>query len=128
MAELKDYLLSRLMWGFDGMVELDDRDIIRQFLDDYYGSAAAPFIRQYMEVVTGSLIDSGYFVRYSFDGVHAPFLTPMVLLTSADAFSHARAVAANDSVIRTRVARSSMAVYFVVLSRWQELRAFATAE
>ena len=128
MAELKDYLLSRLMWGFDGMVELDDRDIIRQFLDDYYGTAAAPFIRHYMDTVTGSLIDSGYFVRYSFDGVHAPYLTPMVLLTSADAFVHARVVVANSSVILTRVVRSSMAVYFVVLSRWQELRSFAKAE
>ena len=135
MNELKDFLLSKLMWEplsphryiAGKSVLCDAHDLITEFINDYYGSSAAPFVRLYMDTMVGSLADTGYFVRYSFDGVHAPFLTPLALLTSADAWVHARSVT-NNTVMRERVARSSMAVYFVVLQRWAELRSFAAAE
>ena len=42
-SELRAYLLSKLMWD----VNADDREIIEQFLKDYYGPAA-PFLSQYL--------------------------------------------------------------------------------
>ena len=41
--ELKDYLASAMMWD----PSQDDRQLIAQFLESYYGNAA-PFVRLYV--------------------------------------------------------------------------------
>ena len=47
MAELRGWLLSQLMWN----PQQDDRKLIREFLDGYYGKAAAKPIFHYLELL-----------------------------------------------------------------------------
>ena len=55
MAELKAYLISKLLWNPDA----DDNEIIDDFLNGYYGDAGA-YIRQYVEALNKSLQESGH--------------------------------------------------------------------
>lgn len=53
-AELRTYLVSRLMWNDEVNVD----SLMRHFLDGYYGKAA-PFIYRYIQIMEGALISSG---------------------------------------------------------------------
>ena len=44
-------------------VSTDDRTLIREFVDGFYGAAAAPFIHLYMDLVHGSIADTGTVIR-----------------------------------------------------------------
>ena len=121
MTELKDFLLSRMMYD----PSLNDREVIADFVLDYYGGAA-PFVQNYLDIMHGSVLDTGYVLTQEF-AIDAPFLTPIALLTSAAAFVQGRA-AVRGTMYEERLAASSMAVYNVVLQRWAELRAFAIQE
>jgi hypothetical protein len=54
MAGLRAYLIAELMWNPDA----DDRAIIDEFLNGYYGEAG-PYIRQYIDRMQESLLASG---------------------------------------------------------------------
>ena len=53
MAELKAYLISKLLWNPD----IDDNEIIDDFMTGYYGDAGI-YIRQYIEALNKSLHES----------------------------------------------------------------------
>ena len=55
MAELKAYLISKLLWNPD----LNDNEIIDDFVNGYYGSAGV-YIRQYIDALKNSLLESGH--------------------------------------------------------------------
>lgn len=63
-------------------------------------------------------------------GTNKTYLTPLAVLSSATAFKQALAAiqpsAKNASILIGRVQRASMAITYVVLWRWHELRAFAS--
>jgi len=47
MAEMRAWVTAQLMWN----PNQDDRALIREFIEGYYGTNAAPFIRQYLELI-----------------------------------------------------------------------------
>jgi len=53
-SELKCYLISRLLWN----PEINADSVINQFLDGYYGQAA-PYIREYIDLLQEEYIKSG---------------------------------------------------------------------
>ena len=53
---MKAFLMTSVM--FDPSV--DDETVISNFLDAYYSAKAAPFIRQYMDIMHGSIADTNY--------------------------------------------------------------------
>lgn len=53
-AELRAYLVSKLMWNSDANVD----SLMQHFLHGYYGQAA-PYLYQYIKVMEGALIGSG---------------------------------------------------------------------
>ena len=61
----------------------------------------------------------------SFDHT-AAFLTPIALLTSAEALQHAVELTTAGSKYRERVEVAKLAVYYPILLRWDEMRGFAT--
>jgi len=54
MAELRGYLIARLLWKPD----TDPQAIIDDFVNGYYGNAG-PFIRQYIDTMNYALLNSG---------------------------------------------------------------------
>eukprot|EP01052_Picozoa_sp_SAG31_P055093 SAG31_NODE_15018_length_775_cov_1.071006_2_plen_164_part_01 len=59
-------------------------------------------------------------------GIEKSYLTPMSLLTSANAFKDALNAVSQESALTSRVERASMAVKYVALWRWTELQTFAS--
>jgi hypothetical protein len=123
LSELKDFVLSSLMW--DPTVSPEQE--ISKFLELYYGPLVAPFIREYMDTFHGAIADTDYFMGEGF-GNNAGFLTPIALLTAAEALARARALAPAGSTVALRLAGSSLALDWSFLQRWPELRNFANAE
>eukprot|EP01043_Picozoa_sp_COSAG02_P035845 COSAG02_NODE_2592_length_8465_cov_2.118695_6_plen_339_part_00 len=81
-----------------------------------------------------SVDETGYFLHSCCvpppTGVNKTYLQPIALLTSATAFKQALAAipptGPNTATLTGRVERASMAILYVVLWRWHELRAFAS--
>ena len=53
-SELKNYLIARLLWR----PAADAGAVVREFLDGYYGAAAAPWIAKYIQGLEGALAQS----------------------------------------------------------------------
>jgi len=121
LVQLKDYLLAKALW--DPTVDADD--LTSAFLAGYYGDAAG-FVGAYMDAMVAGIEQAQYYMHEAFD-IDAPFLTPAVLLMSAQAFANASAaVASADVRFVRRVEQAAMAVMYIALFRWDELQAYAT--
>eukprot|EP01052_Picozoa_sp_SAG31_P009791 SAG31_NODE_523_length_14545_cov_4.805067_8_plen_384_part_00 len=139
LEELKDFLMSELLWD----ASLDPDTLIAEFLLAYYGRAAK-YIRLYMDTMHAAVKQTNYFLKaccmHPPAGVKQAFLTPEAVLASAKAFEDARTVlehqreqqqqqvvVANTTVAKQieRVERAMMGTTYVILWRWDELRAFA---
>jgi len=109
-GELRAYLLSRLMWEPKGDVSA----WMDEFLAGYYGEAAAPHIRGYIDYL------ADYVTQYH---VHAGIyenpqdVIPDALIPDLDAFWDAAEAAAADEGQLNRIQRSRMQVRFLKLHR-----------
>ncbi len=104
MALLRSYLISKLMWDPDA----NDKAIINEFLNGYFG-AAAPFIRQYIESMQESLVKSGMVLSIFGDPIHAKnaYLSAEMMQQYKQLFDKAeKAVASNPELLkRVKTAR-----------------------
>jgi hypothetical protein len=115
MSELRAWVLARLLWNpFQ-----DDRALIREFVEGYYGTAAAPHILGYLELMVGA--SAGYKLG-CFSKTDTPFHQFTTLAEAEKLWDQAEKAAAGDAnhVLRIRVAR--LPLRYVWLSRWVELR------
>ena len=120
MDALKDYVMGRMLWN----VTLNADDLIEEFLSGYYGKAA-PFIRIYMDTMHGSIADTSYYMHENVPS-DAPFLTPMAVISSAQAFQDALKVV--SGVKKSRVDIAKVSIYYTTLLRWDEMQGFAKNE
>ena len=104
MALLRGYLISKLMWKPDA----DDKIIMDEFLNKYYG-AAGPYIRRYIDVMHESLVKSGMQLNIFGDPVDAKdaYLSSEMMPQYNQLFDEAEKAVSNDPELlrRTRVAR-----------------------
>ena len=56
-AELRAYILTKLMWDRTVAVE----PLMMEFMNAYYGEAAAPFIKEYIDLITRKAMDTSHF-------------------------------------------------------------------
>lgn len=123
MEELKSYVMARVMLD----PTLDDRALIQTFLTGYYGVAAAPHIMDFLTTMQQSANATKFYMRFSFAGLTAPFLTPAVVLRGATSLAAAKSAAAGNSLHAQHVTQSSLGIYYVFLERWLELADYANA-
>jgi hypothetical protein len=121
LVGLKDYIIAR------GLREpaFDSSRAIQAYTRGYFG-AGGPYVEQYMKAMVEGIEASGYYMRESFDW-HAPFLTPPLLLKSANAFAAAANATTGDSGdgrFHRRCSEAAMPLMFTVLLRWDELRSY----
>lgn len=119
LAWAHSYVISRSLWD----PTEDSEAAIRRFTDGYFGSGAAPFVRDYMDAMCEGIEKTAYYMHESFDE-HAAFLQPALLLRSAQAFGSAASAASGRFI--GRVSAAAMPLMYVVLFRWDELRAYAS--
>ena len=104
MALLRSYLISKLMWKPDA----DDKMIMDEFLNNYYG-AAGPYIRRYIDIMHDSLVKSGMQLNIFGDPVDAKeaYLSAEMMPQYNQLFDEAEKTVSNDPELlrRTQVAR-----------------------
>ena len=116
---LKAYLIEEMLWDPTQVPEL----LIAEFLSAYYGESAV-FVEQYMERMHEALLDAAPYKLTNADEPTAPFLSPDALLTSVALLKKGAAVVTTD-IRRVRMETMQLAVYYPILLRWTEMRAFA---
>lgn len=107
---------------------LNPQSLVKNFLLGYYGQDAAPYVRLYMDIFTGAIDDTNFYMRENFP-VNAAFLTPAGLIAAMralnDGASAASAVADTTTKYVDRVREVMISVQYVVLLRWEEVLKFA---
>lgn len=117
MGELRAWVLAQLLWN----PEQDDRALINEFLDGYYGPAAAKPIRRYLELMFKS--SEGVNLTCFLDPVkNPPHLRFKSLAKAERLWQQAEKVAAHDPELLARVRLSHLPVRYAFLSRWGRLR------
>lgn len=116
MAELRGWLLAQLLWN----PQQDDRALLREFVEGYYGSAAAPHILRYFDLVHAA---SAKVNLTCFSSTDVAFLKFKPLAEAEQLWAQAEQAAAGSTpelLPRVRLAR--LPLRYVWLTRWQPLR------
>jgi hypothetical protein len=115
MGELRAWLLAQLL----GKPQQDDRALIREFLNGYYGQAAAKPILRYLELMHEA---SKNFNLACFLRKDPPHLRFKPLMEAERLWQQAEKSATQDPELLARVRLSHLPVRYAFLSRWSALR------
>ncbi|MDQ3815588.1 MAG: DUF4838 domain-containing protein, partial [Armatimonadota bacterium] len=115
MAELRAWVLAHLLWN----PHQDDKALIAEFLHGYYGSAAAPYIRQYLDLMRDA--SRGFYLT-CFSPSDAPFLQFGPLTQAERLWQQAEIAVKDDPEKLWRVRQGHLSVRYVWLVRWSQLR------
>lgn len=113
-AELRAWVLAQLLWD----PRRDDRALIREFLEGYYG-AAAPIIGRYLEAMHEA--SAGWNLT-CFSRTDTPFHRFAPLSRAEALWREAEAAVAGDAELLARVQRGRLWLGYVWLARWDPLR------
>ncbi len=111
LAPLRTWLAARLLWD----PQLDQQQLTMEFLNGYYGSEAAPWLRRYLDLLTAEVEQSGQ-PLLCLGEENAPWLRSETLHQAADLLRQAVA-AAPEGERQQRVRRAALPVAFLLLWR-----------
>ncbi|MBU0610020.1 MAG: DUF4838 domain-containing protein [Armatimonadetes bacterium] len=119
MAELRAWVLAKLLWN----PKRDDKQLIDEFLDGYFGPAAAP-IRQYLTLLHDSAEKTRTYLSIGVPPTSA-FLSFELMSQAEKLFNDAEAAVKDtpDLLLRVQIAR--LPIRYVWTMRWQEFQAQA---
>ena len=115
-VRMRAWLLAHLMWD----PRRDEKALVREFLDGYYG-AAAPHLQQYLDLINDTAERSDVYLR-CFMRDTSPWLTTDVLNQATQLFQKAEKAVADDPVLSQRVRRERLPLDHVWLNRYDLLR------
>jgi hypothetical protein len=115
MAELRAWVLAQLLWN----PIQDDRALINEFLEGYYGPQAAPHLRRYLDLMHDA--SKGYNLP-CYSPTDAPHLRYKPLAEAEKLWQQAEDAAANSPEFLERIRLGHLPVRYVWLSRWDKLR------
>jgi len=115
LGELRAWVLAQLLWN----PQQDDRALIKEFLEGYYGKAAAKPIGRYLELMHKASKD---FYLACFIRKDPPQLRFKPLAEAEQLWQEAEKAARKDSELLARVRVSHLPVRYAFLSRWGALR------
>ncbi|HSV74377.1 MAG TPA: DUF4838 domain-containing protein [Chthonomonadales bacterium] len=115
MAEMRAWVLAQLMWN----PYQDDRKLIREFLDGYYGREAARSIWQYLLLMQRA---ARGFHMGCFTPPTAPYLRFATLRRAEQLWEAAERAASGDPERLWRVRQGRLPVWYAWLVRWPQLR------
>ena len=116
MAELRSWVLAQLLWN----PRQDDRKLIHEFLDAYYGSAAAKPIREYLDLLQDASKDFhlACFLRKD----PPPYLEFKTAGPAERLWQQAEKAAASDAERLIRVRLAHLPLRLAILRHWDRLR------
>ncbi|NOX54409.1 MAG: DUF4838 domain-containing protein [Planctomycetes bacterium] len=115
-VRMRAWLLAHLMWD----PNRDEKALIREFLEGYYGPAA-PYLQQYLDLLHDAAERSGVYLR-CFMSDTSSWLTLDDLNTATRLYEQAMKAVADDPVLRRRVRRERLPLDHVWLKRYHVLR------
>ena len=117
---LRHYIVSHVLWD----PRADDKRLMDDFLEGYYGKSAAPHLKRFIMFLDAASRKDGQFVNLKHDGME--FLTRMELLELAAIMDDAVAAAEKDGeVFAGRVRRERLSVDNGIFIEYDELRDLA---
>ena len=118
MAELRAWMLAKLLWN----PNQDDRKLMREFLEGYYGPAADS-IEAYLTVIHDSVDKSGYYLGCLTGNDPAPSFLPVEVLVEGWKYLKAAEKAAEgQELIANRVRMAQLPVLYSLLRDWKAYR------
>jgi hypothetical protein len=113
-AELRSYLLSKLMWNPEENVDT----LMNDFLRGYYGAASVP-IRKYIDEMRGALLASGKQLRIfgSPNEAAVSYLTPELIQRYKQLFDEAEKAVAADPEVLERVRTARLPLNFAIMEQ-----------
>ncbi|MBM3496513.1 MAG: DUF4838 domain-containing protein, partial [Armatimonadetes bacterium] len=115
MSELRAWVLAQLLWN----PKLDDRKLISEFLDGYYGRSAARPLREYLRLMSSAA--KGFYMG-CFTSPNAPYLGYSVLSKAERLMEQAERSVAGDPDLSWRVRQARLPLWYAWLTRWSQLR------
>ncbi len=111
-AELRAYLVSKLMWNTDADVDA----LMREFLDGYYGKAGG-YLYQYIKLMEGALLASGQRLWiYDSPVTHKNgMLRPALMRRYRQLFDAAEEAVKNDAAFLARVQIARLPIMYSAL-------------
>jgi hypothetical protein len=116
MAEMRSWVLAQLLWN----PQQDDRALIREFLEGYYGAEAGKLIYRYLELVHQS--SEGLFLGCYLSKEPPPHLRFSILGEAELLWQQAENSVSNDAEKLARVRLSHLPVRCAYLKYWNWLR------
>jgi hypothetical protein len=131
MIDMKTYVVART--AFDP--SLNTTALVGEFTDAFYSAEAAVHVRAYMAIMSAAFASSNFTLDYTGKPVpnpsHLDFSFGVyandTLLAAATALSAAQKAAAPGETFQLRLSQAMMNIQWIMLQRWQEPRAHATA-
>jgi len=117
-APMRAYVISKLLWN----PNLDEQQLITDFMDGYYGAAAQP-LRQYLQLIEDAFPRDK--VKLSTFNSDYSFLTLDVMNRATRLFDQAAAAVKDDKVLSERVARERFSLDLAWLMRYRILKSVA---
>ena len=112
-SELRAWVLAQLLWD----PEQDDRALIQEFIEGYYG-AAAPQIRAYLALMHEA--SEGWKLT-CFSKTETPFFNLEVMPEAERLWREAQGAVAGDAELEARVRLGRVWLGYVWISLWQKL-------
>jgi len=115
MGELRVWLLAQLLWN----PQQDDRALIKEFLEGYYGKAAAKPIGRYLELLHAA--SEGFYLG-CYTKPNPPHLEFKILNEAEKLWQQAEKCVAKDRELLARVRLGHLPVRHAFLRDWERLR------
>jgi hypothetical protein len=121
-AELKAWVLAKCLWN----PRLDDRALVRQFVNGYYGAAAAPML-EYIKLIHDEAEAKKTYLTCGSPPT-AEFLNMAMLAKAEKLMDRAEAAVKDDPAVLERVRVARLPLRYVWAARWYEFQDQAARE
>ncbi len=112
--DMKFWVCAKLMEN----PNLDEDELIDTFLNGYYGEAA-PYIRQYLELMDKKTSEYDGYWSFSAGSISPRWLTAEDVMTSEEYFAKAIAAVGNDEVLLTRLRHARNCLDRVIVNNYE---------
>jgi len=120
-VELRAWLLAHLMWN----PSLDDKKLIKEFMEGYYGSASEPLL-QYLNLINNAVKCSEIYLGCYM--TNCPWLDAQTLFQAEKLFDKAEAAVKDNPVLGKRVRKARISLDFIYFRKYQWLRCLPSAK
>ena len=117
-VKMRNWVISRLMWN----PELDENKLIDEFFVSYYGEKAAPYLRQYWDLLTQSAKESDVYLRCYMQ--HTADWLSVPVYAEASSLLKQALDATEDETFRNRLRREEIPMKFVLLLEFERFKAY----